>query len=480
MMMEVMPSESYSVVMRLEHKKELGSLGRITTAISNAGAEVTAIDLVKVDKKTVTRDISFMARNVDHGQKVIEAVVGSDGIRIVNVSDSTFLIHLGGKIEVTNKVPVKTREDLSRAYTPGVGRICMAIYEDPKKVFNLTIKKNMVAVVTDGSAVLGLGNIGPGAALPVMEGKAMLFKEFGDVDAFPICLDTQDPGEIIQCVKAIAPVFGGINLEDIAAPKCFEVEDALVKALDIPVFHDDQHGTAVVVMAALLNAAKIVKKELEDLKIVMTGAGASGTACIKMFLHYGIKDIVCCDRSGIIFRGREEHMNPAKEWLAENTNPGNIRGSLADSFEGRDLFLGLSGPGLVTADMLKKMGRDPIVFAMANPVPEIMPEEAEPYVKVMATGRSDYPNQVNNALCFPGIFRGALDVRACKINENMKVAAVKAIASIIKKDELGPEYIIPSIFDKRVVKNVATEVGRAAHKSCVARRIPKSVDVYHF
>ena len=373
------------------------------------------------------------------------------GVKVVNVSDRTFLMHLGGKIEVHNKIPVKTRNDLSMAYTPGVARVCMAISKDVKKSFSLTIRRNAVAVVSDGTAVLGLGDIGPEAAMPVMEGKAMLFKEFAGIDAWPICLNTKDPEEIIRVVKALEPTFGGINLEDISAPRCFEIEERLKAEMGIPVFHDDQHGTAVVVLAALLNSLKVVKKRIEDMKIVVAGVGASGVACSKIIMNAGARNIIGVDRIGAIYKGRKQHMNFMKDWYAEHTNPFNEKGKLSDVISGADLFLGLAGPGLITVEDLKKMAKDPIVFAMANPDPEIMPEEAAPYVRIMATGRSDYPNQINNVLCFPGIFRGALDSRATCINEEMKLAAAYAIASCVGKEELSEDYIIPSVFNRKVV-----------------------------
>ncbi|HEY6119431.1 MAG TPA: malic enzyme-like NAD(P)-binding protein, partial [Pyrinomonadaceae bacterium] len=389
---------------------------------------------------------------------------------VVNVSDLTFLMHLGGKIEVVSKVPLKTRADLSMAYTPGVARVCEAIHRDPEKAFTLTIKKNTVAVVTDGTAVLGLGDIGPAAAMPVMEGKAMLFKEFGGVDAFPICLNTKDPDEIVRTVKAISTVFGGINLEDISAPRCFEIEDRLKEELDIPVFHDDQHGTAVVVLAALINALKIVGKRMGDIKVVVNGVGAAGVACTKIIMAAGVKNVIGCDQSGALYPGRRENMNWVKDWYARNTNPAEEKGTVHEVIKGAGAFLGLSVPGVISADDLRQMAEKPIVFAMANPTPEIMPEEAAPHVSVMATGRSDYPNQINNVLCFPGIFRGALNCRASRINEEMKLAAANAIAGIITDDELHPEYIIPSVFDKRVGEAVAREVEAAAKRTGVARR----------
>jgi malate dehydrogenase (oxaloacetate-decarboxylating) len=477
--MEVKPSASYSLTIRLEILNQPGMLGRTTTSIGEAGGDIRAVDIAGFTKDAIIRDITVNARDDKHGREIVDHLKKVQGIHVVSVSDRTFLMHLGGKIEVMSKTPLKRRDDLSMAYTPGVARVSMAIYEDPKRAYSLTIKKNMVAIVSDGTAVLGLGDIGPEAAMPVMEGKAVLFKEFGEVDAFPICLATKDVNEIVNTVKYISPTFGGVNLEDISAPRCFEVEDRLKKEIDIPVFHDDQHGTAVVVLAALINALKIVKKDFSDLKVVVSGVGASGVACSKILMSVGVKNIIGIDRAGAIYRGRKENMNFIKEWYAENSNPKRLKGSLLQVIEGADLFLGLSGPGLFPVAALKKMGRDPIVFAMANPVPEIMPEEAEPYVKVMATGRSDYPNQINNVLCFPGLFRGVLDCRARDINEEMKIAAAKAIASVVGKNELSPDYIIPSVFHKKVAKAVAAEVAKAAYKTGVARRHRKYISLYH-
>jgi malate dehydrogenase (oxaloacetate-decarboxylating) len=400
----------------------------------------------------------------------VERVRAVEGVKVVNVSDRTFLMHLGGKIEVKSKAPVKTRDDLSMAYTPGVARVCMAIHEDPEKAYTLTIKQNSVAVVSDGTAVLGLGDIGPNGAQPVMEGKAMIFKEFAGVDAWPICLATKNVDEIVMIVKAIAPVFGGINLEDISAPRCFEIEERLQRDLDIPVFHDDQHGTAVVVTAALINALKIVKKKLSDAKIVFAGAGASGIATAKLLMLAGAKNIVACDRAGALYAGRKENMNSMKEWFAKHTNPKKMKGSIADAMRGADVFVGLSGPGVVSLKDVKGMARDPIVFAMANPIPEIQPEEAAGHVRVMATGRSDYPNQINNSLCFPGFFRGMLDVRARGVHDDMKLAAAHALAEIVSKNELSEEYIIPSMFDKRVAEAVAAATAESAVKVGMARR----------
>ena len=469
------PSASYSMTVRLDIVNRPGMLGKVTSAIGKAGGDIGAIDLVQVGKNTVTRDITFKARDDKHGTQVVDRLRAVSGVKVVNVSDRTFLMHLGGKIEVRGKMAVKTRDDLSMAYTPGVARVCMAIHEDPEKAYTLTIKQNCVAVVTDGTAVLGLGDIGPRAALPVMEGKALLFKELAGVDAFPLCLATKDPNEIVKIVKAISPVFGGINLEDISAPRCFTIEERLKKELDIPVFHDDQHGTAVVILAALVNALKIVKKRMSDVTVVFSGAGASATATAKLLMKVGVRHVIGSDRSGILYKGRKENMNPMKVWFAEHTNPKRLRGEIGQALEGADVFIGLSGPGVVTLKDIKRMARDPIVFAMANPVPEIMPEEVDRHVKVMATGRSDYPNQINNVCGFPGIFRGLLDVRARTFNDEMKIAAAHAIANIVSKSELNAEYITPSVFDKRVVEAVASAVAQSAYDTGVARRKRKVV-----
>ncbi len=472
------PSASYSITMRVEVQNRVGMLGRVTSAIGKAGGDIGAVDIAGFGKETILRDITVNARDEAH-ERVIAAAVGRlPGVKVLHVSDRTFLAHLGGKITVNAKSPIKTRNDLSMVYTPGVARVCMAIHADPAAAHQLTIKKNAVAVVTDGSAVLGLGNIGPAAALPVMEGKAALFKEFAGVDAFPLCLDSQDPADIVRTVKLVAPGFGGINLEDISAPRCFEIEERLQKELDIPVFHDDQHGTAVVVLAALLNALRIVKKDLRSLKVVVSGIGASGVACTKMLLAMGVRHIIGLDTKGVLYRGRKEHMNPIKEWYARATNPRNLRGDVLDVMAGADMYLGLSGPGTLPVKAVKRMAKNPIVFAMANPVPEIMPEEAAPYVRVMATGRSDYPNQINNVCCFPGFFRGLLDVRASHVNQAMKVAAAKAIALLVSPRELNEEYITPSVFDARVAPAVAAAVAKAAYRTAAARRTPKSVGMY--
>ncbi|GAB7389046.1 malate oxidoreductase [Bacillaceae bacterium] len=467
--MSIPTGANMSIILRLELDKERLSFGKIATAISDAGGDIVAIDVIQAGKKTTVRDITVNVFDQSHSDRIVKTVEKIPGVKVINVSDRTFLMHLGGKIETTPKIPIKNRDDLSRVYTPGVARVCTAIQENPSRAYSLTIKRNTVAVVTDGSAVLGLGNIGPAAAMPVMEGKAMLFKQLAGVDAFPICLDTQDTEEIIRIVKAIAPTFGGINLEDIASPRCFEIEQRLIEELDIPVFHDDQHGTAVVILAGLLNAVKLVGKRLADCKVVVCGIGAAGIACTKILLAAGVRNVIGVDREGAIVRGNE-YSNPMWQWYAEHTNPEKISGPLSRVIEGADVFIGVSGPGVLKVDDVKKMAKDPIVFAMANPIPEILPEEAEPYVRVMATGRSDYPNQINNVLCFPGIFRGALDCRAAKITEEMKLAAAKAIASVVSDDELNEHYIIPSVFNNRVVERVREAVIKAAYKSGVARR----------
>lgn len=468
-----LPSAGYRITLRAKYKNVPGMLGRVTTAIGEAGGDINAIDIVDISKGFIIRDFTINARDQEHERRIIEAVRQVEGVDVLHVSDRVFLIHLGGKIEVVSKVPLKTRDDLSMAYTPGVARVCQAIYQDSTKVFNLTIKRNTVAVVTDGTAVLGLGDIGPEAALPVMEGKALLFKEFGGVNAFPLCLNTKDVEEIVETVKRLAPVFGGINLEDISAPRCFEIEERLTEELDIPVFHDDQHGTAVVVMAALINALKIVGKKMEDLRVAVSGAGAAGVACVKMFLNSGIRQIYVCDRQGIIYRGRP-HLTGIKQWLAEKTNPENRQGTLKEALVGADLFLGVSGPGLLKGEDLKVMAKDAIVFALANPVPEVLPEEAWFYARVVATGRSDYPNQINNVLCFPGFFRGLLEARASKVTEGMKIAAARAIANIVQPAELDPEYIVPSVFNREVAPAVAGAVIASAQEEGVARRVPSS------
>jgi malate dehydrogenase (oxaloacetate-decarboxylating) len=421
----------------------------------------------------MTRDVTFKASDEAHGLAVVERLRQVPDVTVVNVSDRTFLMHLGGKIEVNGRVAVKTRDDLSMAYTPGVARVCMAIHDDPEKVYNLTIKQHTVAVVTDGSAVLGLGDIGPEAAMPVMEGKAMLFKQFADIDAYPICLRTQSADEIVDTVAHLSVGFGGINLEDISAPRCFEIERRLQARLDIPVFHDDQHGTAVVVLAALTNALRVTRRKLKNLRIVVSGAGAAGVAVTKILLSAGARDIVVCDHTGTIHRKRIPDLNESKTWLAKHTNPRRVEGDLEEALKRADLLVGVSAPGIVSLRAIRRMAANPIVFALANPVPEIMPELAARKAAIVATGRSDYPNQINNVLAFPGIFRGALDVRALRITEEMKLAAARAIASCISPAQLNPEYIVPSVFNRDVVARVAAAVETAAHRSGVARREPR-------
>ncbi len=467
------PSASYSFTVRVEYPNTIGMFSQVADTIAKAGGDLGAIDLVRTGRDTILRDITVNASDDRHSSRIIEALEQVEHLRIVNVSDRTFLLHLGGKIEVQSKTPLKTRDQLSMAYTPGVARVCNAIAQDPSKAFQLTIKGNTVAVVTDGSAVLGLGDIGPEAAMPVMEGKAMLFKEFGGIDAFPICLNAREPDEIVRIVTALAPTFGGINLEDISAPRCFEIEEKLQEALDIPVFHDDQHGTAIVVLAALLNAVEIAGKRLEDLTVVVNGIGAAGVACTKMLMAAGVQNVIGCDRQGAIYRQRPDVLrgaNAAKVWYAQHTNTEGRAGSLKDVIAGADVFLGLSAPDALRAEDVQRMAKAPIIFALANPVPEIAPEEALPYVSVMATGRSDYPNQINNVLAFPGLFKGALTCRARTINEQMKLAAAYAIRDVVRQDQWGPEYIIPSVFDERVVPAVSKAVIEAAEQTGAARR----------
>jgi malate dehydrogenase (oxaloacetate-decarboxylating) len=463
------PSASFSATLRVHLDNRPGSFARLAQAIGEAGGLLGAIDLVRVEKDKKVRDVTVLAANERHIERIVEAVGVLPGIDVDHVSDRTFLLHLGGKLEVAPKVPLKTRDDLSMAYTPGVARVCRAIADDPEKVWNLTIKQNTVAVVTDGTAVLGLGDIGPEAALPVMEGKAILFKEFAGIDAWPVCLATRDPDEIVSIVAALAPAFGGINLEDISAPRCFDIERRLRAQLDVPVFHDDQHGTAVVVLAALLNGLQVVGKALEDVRVVITGAGAAGAATARMLASAGVGEIVCCDRRGALHRGRSD-LDPFKADLAAETNPSGLRGSADNVLHGADVFIGLSAPGAVTLEGVRSMADEAIVFAMANPSPEIAPEEIEHLVAVVGTGRSDYPNQINNVLAFPGIFRGALDVRATTITREMELAAAHALAGVVEPDHVADDYVIPSVFDQRVAPAVAAAVAQAAESSGVARR----------
>jgi malate dehydrogenase (oxaloacetate-decarboxylating) len=463
------PSASYSFTMRLHLPQHGDAFARVADAIAGEAAMLGAIDLVRVERDTVVRDVTVAAADAAHSEQIVRRVRDLDGVQVDSVSDRTFLMHKGGKIEVRPKLPLKTRDDLSMAYTPGVGRVSMAIHDDPAKGWALTIRGNTVAVVSDGTAVLGLGDIGPVAAMPVMEGKALLFKEFAGVDAFPLCIDTKDVDEIVAFVKAAAPTFGGINLEDISAPRCFEIERRLREELDIPVFHDDQHGTAIVVLAALLNALRIVGKRPEDVTVVVVGAGAAGIACTDILLAQGIGDVIVCDVHGALCAG-DGDLDAARAALAERTNVRRVRGTADEVLAGADVMIGVSAPGAVTPAGIRTMARDAIVFAMANPVPEVQPEAVRGDVAIMATGRSDYPNQINNVLAFPGVFKGALEVRARTINEEMKLAAAQAIARVIPAEELIPDYIIPSVFNRRVAESVAEAVANAAVASGVARR----------
>jgi malate dehydrogenase (oxaloacetate-decarboxylating) len=462
------PGPSYSITIRLEIESRIGMFAQIATAISQAGGDLGSIDIVRVEKGKIVRDITVNARDEEHEKEIVRSVKNIQGVKIIRVMDRTFFAHQGGKIEIHNKMPLRNRDDLSKVYTPGVARICLDIHENKRHAYRYTIKGNSVAVVTDGTAVLGLGDIGPEASMPVMEGKVMIFKEFAGIDAFPIALRTKDTKEIISTIKNISPTFGGISLEDISAPRCFEIERKLRQELDIPVIHDDQHGTAVVVLAALINVARLLKRKIEKFKVVIVGAGAAGTATAFMLSAYGIRDVVVCDRAGAIYKGRRQNMNPYKRALAKKTNPRNLKGSISDVMKGADVFIGLSAPGIITGDDIKTMSAEPVVFALANPEPEIAPEEALPIVRVLATGRSDYPNQINNMLSFPGIFRGLLDVRARGVNEEVKFAAARAIAHTVKDDELTEDYIIPSIFDKKVVVSVAHAVAEIAKTTGLA------------
>jgi malate dehydrogenase (oxaloacetate-decarboxylating) len=461
-------SPSYSITIRLEIRNQIGMFARIATAISRAGGDLGPIDIVRAERKKIIRDIAVNARDEEHERQITHAIRGIKGVKVLTVMDRTFFVHQGGKIEVRSKIPVRDRNDLSKVYTPGVARICKAIQEQKDLAYRYTIKGNSVAIVTDGTAVLGLGDIGPEAAMPVMEGKSMIFKEFAGIDAFPIALGTKDPREIISTVKNISTSFGGINLEDISAPRCFEIEKALRQSLRIPVIHDDQHGTAVVVLAALINVSRLFKKNIKTFRVVVVGAGAAGMATALILSTYGIHDIVVCDRKGAIYKGRREDMNPYKKALAGETNPRNVKGSIPDAMKGANIFIGLSSPNVITPDDIRRMAKDPVLFTLANPEPEIAPEDALPLVRVLATGRSDYPNQINNMLSFPGIFRGLLDVRATGVNEAVKLAAAKAIAHAVTDGHLNEDYIIPSIFDRKVVATVAAAVSESARKTGLA------------
>src|SRR3954471_1065088 len=477
--MSSLPSAQFSVTLRLELERGPGVLGRVASAIGDAGGHIGAIDIIEMGDMHAIREITVDTSDRTHAAAIVSALDGVPGARLVEVTDRTIELHRGGKLFTGVKTPIKNRDDLSMAYTPGVARVCLDIESDRDKAFEYTIKKNTVAVVTDGSAVLGLGDIGPEAAMPVMEGKAVLFKHFADVDAFPVALDTKDPDEIVQTVKLIAPTFGGINLEDISSPRCFEIEQRLIEELDIPVFHDDQHGTAIVVLAALINACRLTGRRIEDLSACMVGAGAAGVAVAKILMGSGLTNVVACDRFGAIHSGREDYqsgsMNAPQTWLAENTNPERRNGAPSEVIAGTDLFLGLSGPGIIAARDLEKMNPDPFVFAMANPNPEVRPEEAAGVARVMATGRSDYPNQINNVLAFPGVFRGALDVRAPAITEEMKIAAAKGIASVVADEELDEDYIVPSVFNRDVGRCVADAVADEAERSGASRATSEPV-----
>jgi malate dehydrogenase (oxaloacetate-decarboxylating) len=455
------PSPGYSITVRMEVPSSARATGDLVAAVTGAGGSVTALDVAESHADRLVVDVTCDASDVDHADLITEALNRVDGARVRKVSDRTFLLHLGGKLEVVPKVPLKHRDDLSRAYTPGVARVCLAIAKNPEDARRLTIKRNTVAVVTDGSAVLGLGNLGPAAALPVMEGKAALFKQFAGVDAWPVCLDTQDTEKIIEIVKAIAPVYGGINLEDIAAPRCFEIEARLRAELDIPVFHDDQHGTAIVVLAALTNALRVVDKQLSDVRVVVSGVGAAGNAIITLLHAQGATDIVACGRDGAVHLG-QENLDPARQWIADHTNRDRFAGSLKQAMAGADVFIGVSAPNLLTGDDIATMAENAIVFALANPDPEVDPVVAGQHAAVVATGRSDYPNQINNVLAFPGFFRGMLDSGTHDITEAVMLAAASAIAHAVSPSELNASYIVPSVFDPHVAPAVADAVREAA------------------
>jgi malate dehydrogenase (oxaloacetate-decarboxylating) len=463
---------SLTVRVRIDHRP--GMLGRVATAIGEAGGTIGDVELIAVDEGRMVRDITIDAGDEAHEHGIVEAVRGVEGAEVVDWTDRTLGMHVGGKLEVRSKYALRSADDLSRAYTPGVARVCSAIAADPDKAFQYTVKRNTVAVVSDGTAVLGLGDIGPRAAMPVMEGKAMLFKEFAGVDAFPLCLSTKDPDAIVATVEAVAPGFGGINLEDISAPRCFEVERRLQESLDIPVFHDDQHGTAVVTLAALLNACRLTGRDISTVRALIIGVGAAGVAVAKILRAAGVRDIVGCDSRGALHPGREDYaaLSPEKRWLADETNADGRTGGPADVIEGMDLLVGLSGARALAPEALAGMAPDAMVFAMANPTPEVSPEEAAPYARVIATGRSDYPNQINNVLCFPGIFRGALDVRARAITEPMKMAAARGIAAIVGDDELRETYVIPSPFNRDVAPAVADAVAAEARTTGEAQSRP--------
>ena len=469
------PSPSYSLTLRIEYPYRLSALGQVTGVIAEHGGDIGAIDIVRTEREFVTRDITFSARDYDHGREVTEAVRQVPDIIILNVSDRTFLLHVGGMLEIAPKVSVKNRDDLSMAYTPGVARISQSIVEHPDDAWNLTMKKNFVAVVTDGGEVLGLGAAGPTAAIPVMEAKALLFKEFANVDAIPLCLDVANMDEFVQAVKAVAPTFGAIHLEDLGAPRCFEIEARLEELLDIPVMHNDQHGTAIVVLAALINACKLTGKSAETLRVVINGAGAAGIATARLLTTWGVRDIIVCDADGALYAGREEAANRVldamTDYVARTTNPRGARGTLQQMLVGADVFIGFGGRTLLSRDDIAQMNEDAVVFAMANPQPEIEPSSIEDIARVVATGKSDYANQINNMLCFPGFFRGLLDARARGVNDEMKIAAANAIADVIGRDELHEDMLIPSVFDRRVAPAVARAVKQSAVETGLARRL---------
>jgi malate dehydrogenase (oxaloacetate-decarboxylating) len=462
--MTAQPSVSYSITVRLEAPARGNTVSRLTHVVEEAGGALTALDVSGSGNDRLRIDVTIAASSGEHAQRITEAIGEIDGVTVGKVSDRTFLLHLGGKIEMHSKVPLRNRDDLSMAYTPGVARVCMAIAENPEDARRLTIKRNAIAVVTDGSAVLGLGNIGPQAALPVMEGKAALFKRFAAIDAWPICLDTQDTEEIIRTVKAIAPGFAGINLEDISAPRCFEIERRLRELLDIPVFHDDQHGTAIVVLAALTNALRVVGKDIADVRIVGSGAGAAGTAILRLLRDAGAKDLTVADYRGVVHLGRDDLGAPDSDlrWVAENTNPGGYTGTLKEALVGADVFIGVSAPNILTGDDIATMAPDAIVFALANPDPEVDPAAALEHAAVVATGRSDFPNQINNVLAFPGVFRGLLDAHSHKVSQRMLLAAARALADVVTDEELNANFIVPSVFNPEVAPSVAAAVREAS------------------
>ncbi|GAB3744121.1 malic enzyme-like NAD(P)-binding protein [Nocardiopsis nanhaiensis] len=461
--MATLPSVSYSITVRLELDAGGSAVGSLTNAVEQVGGMITALDVAAAGHERIRIDVTCAARDTDHAQAIVGALGAVDGVAVHKVSDRTFLMHLGGKIEMKSKVPLRNRDELSMAYTPGVARVSQAIAANKDDARRLTIKRNSVAVVTDGSAVLGLGNIGPEAAMPVMEGKAALFKRFADIDAWPIALDTQDVDEIVRTVQLLAPGFGGINLEDISAPRCFEVEARLRELLDVPVFHDDQHGTAIVVLAALRNALRVVNKKLSESRIVMSGAGAAGTAILKLLMHAGARDIIVSDVHGAVHTGRDD-LDDNLRWIAENTNPAGYSGDLKGSVAGADVFIGVSAPDLLGGEDIAEMNEDSIIFALANPDPEIDPDVAHLHAGVVATGRSDYPNQINNVLVFPGFFRGLLDAQSHDVTSDMMVAAAEALADVVTEDELGPNYIIPSVFHPELSAHVATAVRDVAQR----------------